>query len=100
MAKPPRPHQPSVPGSAKRADAEAHFEQKVLPSLRYVRRVGGTYTASTFWALLGLLQSKPDLAPGDPIGMPGTARPRTSARAYSGFTVVQTHARPSSILAR
>ncbi len=53
----------------RRAAAEEHFDLKVRPSLRYIQRVGGTYTASTFWALIGLIESQPQLQPGDPIGI-------------------------------
>jgi hydroxymethylglutaryl-CoA synthase len=46
-----------------------HFERKALASLRYTRRTGGTYGASTFVALLGLLAGMPQLAAGDRIGI-------------------------------
>jgi 3-hydroxy-3-methylglutaryl CoA synthase len=51
-----------------RADARAHFERKSLPSLTYNRRTGGVYGASTFLALLGLLDHAPHLNAGDRIG--------------------------------
>lgn len=52
-----------------RADAEADFERKVKPALRYNTLVGGTYTGSTFYSLCGLVDSVPDLAAGDRIGI-------------------------------
>jgi 3-hydroxy-3-methylglutaryl CoA synthase len=55
----------SVPRSA----ARAHFERRVLPSLVYNRRMGGTYGASTFIALVGLCATDPDLAAGDRVGL-------------------------------
>lgn len=52
-----------------RAGARAHFERKVLPSLTFNRRMGGTYGASTFIALAGLCATATDLRPGDRIGI-------------------------------
>jgi 3-hydroxy-3-methylglutaryl CoA synthase len=50
-------------------EAWDHFARRSLPALRYARRMGGTYSSSTFVALLGLLDSAPDLAPGDRLGI-------------------------------
>jgi hydroxymethylglutaryl-CoA synthase len=53
----------------KRADALAHFARKAAPSLTYNRRTGGVYGASTFLALLGLLDHADFLKTGDRIGI-------------------------------
>ena len=50
-------------------EAWAHFERRTLPSLKYLRRMGGTYAASTFIGLLGLIESATDLEPGDRISI-------------------------------
>lgn len=52
-----------------KGDAQASWEAKTAPSLVHNRRMGGTYGASTFVALLGLLDSCPELRAGDPISM-------------------------------
>lgn len=52
-----------------KAEARADFEARVLPSLRHNRRMGGTYGASTFIALLGLIEGCPELLPEDRIGI-------------------------------
>jgi len=44
------------------------FNQKVLPSLRYARRVGSTYGASNFIGLCGLIKDDSNLKPGDRVG--------------------------------
>ena len=46
-----------------------HFEAKTLPSLRYTTQMGGTYTSAVYLALMGLVASCDDLAPGDRIGV-------------------------------
>ncbi len=46
-----------------------HFTHKTLPSLSYVRRMGGTYGSSTFIALLGLIANDDGLRTGDRIGI-------------------------------
>lgn len=51
-----------------RADAERHFERKSLASLTHNRRMGGVYGASTFVALLGLVENSPQLQAGERIG--------------------------------
>jgi len=50
-------------------ETQAHFAKKTLPSLAYVRRMGSTYGASTFIALMALIEGDPDLRPGDRVGM-------------------------------
>lgn len=52
-----------------KSEAWAHFERKTLPSLQYLRRMGGTYAASTFIGLLGLIEGAEDLEPGDRISI-------------------------------
>ncbi len=56
-------------GSATKSEALASWEAKTKPSLVHNRRMGGTYGASTFVALLGLLDSCPELRPGDRISV-------------------------------
>jgi 3-hydroxy-3-methylglutaryl CoA synthase len=46
-----------------------HFARKTLPSLSYVRRMGGTYGSSTFIGLLGMIAGDGDLRPGDRLGI-------------------------------
>jgi 3-hydroxy-3-methylglutaryl CoA synthase len=52
-----------------KSEAWAHFERKTLPSLQYLRRMGGAYSASTFIGLLGLIEGAQDLEPGDRISI-------------------------------
>ncbi len=52
----------------KKAEIQASFQARVLPSLRYAQRVGSTYGASNFIGLCGLLKSEAPIAPGDRIG--------------------------------
>ncbi len=56
-------------GDPSRAEALALWERKTLPSLTYVRRMGGTYASSTFIGLLGLVDRSADLRAGDRIGV-------------------------------
>ncbi len=57
-----------VPGLGKR-DIQPHFERKSKPGLRYNRRLGGTYTSATFFALMGTVASGDDLEPGDRVSV-------------------------------
>ena len=52
-----------------RSEAWADYEKRSGASLRYTRRMGGTYSASTFIALLGLVDGSDDLAPGDRVSV-------------------------------
>ncbi|MEM9814462.1 MAG: hydroxymethylglutaryl-CoA synthase [Pseudomonadota bacterium] len=52
-----------------RKDATAHFERKVAPSIRYSARIGSSYSASTFIALLSLLDHDPEVHAGDPVSL-------------------------------
>jgi hydroxymethylglutaryl-CoA synthase len=65
-----RAHKTLLGKGAPRAKAEtwAHFERKTLASLRYIRRMGGTYASSPLIGLLGLVDGSPDLRPGDRVG--------------------------------
>lgn len=56
-------------GRATKSDAQASWEKKTAPSLVYNRRMGGTYGASTFVALLGLLDRTPELRHGDRVSV-------------------------------
>jgi hydroxymethylglutaryl-CoA synthase len=50
-----------------KAEVQESFQRKVLPSLRYARRVGSTYGASNFLGICGMLMSRPELKAGDRI---------------------------------
>ena len=50
-------------------DTQANFVRKTLPSLAYVRRLGGSYSASTFVELLALADHADDLPAGARISM-------------------------------
>jgi hydroxymethylglutaryl-CoA synthase len=50
-------------------ETKAHYNKKTLPAVRHNRRMGATYGASTFIGLLGLLDSDPEVMPGDRIGI-------------------------------
>jgi hydroxymethylglutaryl-CoA synthase len=50
-------------------ETKAHYQKKTLPAVRHNRRMGATYGASTFIGLLGLLDSDPDVATGDRLGI-------------------------------
>jgi 3-hydroxy-3-methylglutaryl CoA synthase len=50
-------------------DTKRHYEKKTLPAVVHNRRMGATYGASTFIGLLGLLDSDPQVMPGDRIGI-------------------------------
>jgi 3-hydroxy-3-methylglutaryl CoA synthase len=50
-------------------EAWRHFADRSLPALRYLRRMGGTYSSSTFVGMLGLVDTAADLAPGDRVGV-------------------------------
>lgn len=53
----------------KKSEAMAHFERDSKPGLVYNSQLGGTYSGSTFLALLGMLDSCDDLQPGDRVGV-------------------------------
>ena len=50
-------------------DARRDFDRKAAPALHHTRRMGSTYTSSIFAAMLGLIDSAPDLEPGDRVGI-------------------------------
>jgi hydroxymethylglutaryl-CoA synthase len=50
-------------------ETKAHYQKKTLPAVRHNRRMGATYGASTFIGLLGLLDSDPEVNPGDRLGI-------------------------------
>jgi hydroxymethylglutaryl-CoA synthase len=50
-------------------DAWANFERKGLAALRYARRMGATYSSSTFIGLLGLIDGAVDLEPGERVSV-------------------------------
>ena len=47
----------------------AHFERKTLASLRYIRRMGGTYASSPLIGLMGVVDGSEDLRPGDRVSL-------------------------------
>ena len=51
-----------------KAEIQESFTRKVLPSLRYARRVGSTYGASNFVGICGIAASPVDIGPGERIG--------------------------------
>jgi hydroxymethylglutaryl-CoA synthase len=53
----------------KKSAAFEHFRQHSMPGLKYNSQMGGTYSGSTFIALMGLIDSCDDLKPGDRIGV-------------------------------
>jgi hydroxymethylglutaryl-CoA synthase len=50
-----------------KAEVQESFSRKVLPSLRYARRVGSTYGASNFLGVCGIAACNTDIRPGDRI---------------------------------
>lgn len=52
-----------------KAEIRRSFDSKVMPSLRYARRVGSMYGSSNFLGLCGLLQSLESARPGARIGL-------------------------------
>ncbi|HEX5420341.1 MAG TPA: hydroxymethylglutaryl-CoA synthase, partial [Gammaproteobacteria bacterium] len=60
-----------VSGACSRAESDAHFARRVLPSLTYTRRIGSSYGGSTLIALLGLIDADADLKPGERISIFG-----------------------------
>ena len=52
-----------------KSEVRESFNAKVLPSLRFARRVGSMYGASNFFGLCGLIESVSDLKPGARVGM-------------------------------
>jgi hydroxymethylglutaryl-CoA synthase len=58
-----------ISGACAREQVDAHFAARVLASLTYTRRIGSTYGASTFIALLGLIDNDPALRAADRIGV-------------------------------
>ena len=52
----------------KKAEIRESFEEKVFPSLRFARRVGSTYGASNFAALLSLVAGLPAPKGGERVG--------------------------------
>ncbi|MEM8813733.1 MAG: hydroxymethylglutaryl-CoA synthase [Pseudomonadota bacterium] len=52
-----------------RKAATADFAAKVEPSIRYSRRIGSSYSASTFIAALSLLDHDDGVGPGDPVSV-------------------------------
>ena len=51
-----------------KAEVRESFEQRVMPALRYARRVGSTYGASNFAGICSLIASVDDLRPGSRVG--------------------------------
>ena len=59
----------SVAMSLNRKDATEHFRNKVAASIEYSRRIGSSYSASTFIAMLSLLDHDRQVASGDPLSV-------------------------------
>lgn len=73
-----------------KADVADHFSRCTLPSLRYTRRLGGTYGASTFLGLLGALDTPGALAAGDRVGVFAFGA-GSCAEFYSGIVASGAH---------
>lgn len=56
-------------GPMSKAEMWEHFKSRALSSLKHIRRMGTTYSSSTFIGLLGLLEDSPDLRPDDRISI-------------------------------
>jgi hydroxymethylglutaryl-CoA synthase len=52
-----------------KSEVRESFNAKVLPSLRFARRLGSMYGASNFFGLCGLIQSVADIKPGARVGL-------------------------------
>ncbi len=55
--------------SMSKEEAWAHFQRNSEAALCYLRRMGGTYSSSTFVGLLGMLAASEDIRAGDRISM-------------------------------
>jgi 3-hydroxy-3-methylglutaryl CoA synthase len=53
----------------KKSEALDHFGRKSKPGLRYNSQLGGTYSGSTFIALMGMIDARRDLGPGDRLSL-------------------------------
>jgi 3-hydroxy-3-methylglutaryl CoA synthase len=53
----------------KKSEAYDHFSRTSKPGLKYNSQMGGTYSGSTFLALMGMIDSCDDLHPGDRISI-------------------------------
>jgi hydroxymethylglutaryl-CoA synthase len=50
-------------------EAWANFERKGLAAIRYAKRMGATYSSSTFIGLLALIDGTPDVEPGERVSV-------------------------------
>lgn len=57
-----------ISGIRKKSEIEDSFQRKVVPTLRYAKRVGSTYGSSNFVGICSLVNSVNDLQAGDRIG--------------------------------
>ena len=53
----------------KKSEALEHFARKSKPGLRYNAQLGGTYSGSTFIALMGMIDACPELQAGDRLSL-------------------------------
>jgi hydroxymethylglutaryl-CoA synthase len=74
-----------------KAEAWEHFARKSLPALRYARRMGGTYSSSTFVAMLGLIDGSSYLMTGDRLGIYSYGS-GSCAEFYSALLGAEAHA--------
>ncbi|MAG13732.1 MAG: hypothetical protein CMN78_03945 [Spirochaetales bacterium] len=58
----------NITGRKPKAEIVEDFNDRIMPALRYSRRVGSTYGSSNFVGLCSLVQSADNLRPGDRIG--------------------------------
>jgi len=62
-----RAHRTTLRSSGHRNGFQPHFDEKVEPGTRVASRVGGTYTASTFLALMSLVEHSDHLRANDRV---------------------------------
>jgi len=58
----------NITGRKPKAEIVEDFNNRIMPALRYSRRVGSTYGSSNFVGICSLLQGVESLKPGDRIG--------------------------------
>jgi hydroxymethylglutaryl-CoA synthase len=80
-----------VNSNLKNSETWQHYTVKTLPALRYNKRMGATYGASTFIGLIGLLDSDPEVKAGDRLGIFAYGS-GSCAQFYSAIVLPEAHA--------
>ena len=75
----------------KNSETWENYTKKTLPALRYNKRMGATYGASTFIGLIGLLDSDPEVKAGDRLGIFAYGS-GSCAQFYSAIVKPEAHA--------